>query len=276
MREIHRWLSAPDPSTNHNAASKKRRLQTGSWLIESQEFTHWKRVSASYLWLHGIPGCGKTILTSTIIQDIRHTCLDRPGSAYAYFYFNFNEDPRCDLMLRSLLMQLSKFSTDMSQHLETLHLSCRDGLQQPNMDSLMTILHEMIKAAGETFIVLDALDECGNRDELLDCLSAIDTWKLGSLHLLFTSRKEPDILDCISEFVTDDKILSIQNAPVNQDIRAYVRDRLQTNRKLRRWRQDLDIQQEVEATLMDKAGGMYDPIHASKAENARGEADPCI
>src|SRR2546423_6414390 len=82
LQKIHRWLAAPDPSSNHNAACGKRQLTTGSWFVGGSQFARWKAASDSMLWLYGIrmllrnkhysrsnfanlsqtAGCGKTIL----------------------------------------------------------------------------------------------------------------------------------------------------------------------------------------------------------------------
>jgi len=53
-RKIYQWLSPPDPSTNHNAACKKRQSKTGAWFIEGNQFAKWKWSSNSFLWLYGI------------------------------------------------------------------------------------------------------------------------------------------------------------------------------------------------------------------------------
>ena len=60
--EIHRWLSGPDPSTNHNRARRSRQEKTGSWFLESKTYAHWQE-QKSLLWLHGKAGCGKTVLS---------------------------------------------------------------------------------------------------------------------------------------------------------------------------------------------------------------------
>jgi hypothetical protein len=61
-----------------------------------------------FLWLYGIPGCGKTILSSTIIEDVLYHYHD-PTMAVIYFYFDFNdvEKQQYEKMLRSLITQLS-------------------------------------------------------------------------------------------------------------------------------------------------------------------------
>lgn len=43
------------------------------------------------MWLYGIPGCGKTILSSSIIQDTIQRSNDDPTNAVAFYYFDFNE-----------------------------------------------------------------------------------------------------------------------------------------------------------------------------------------
>jgi len=53
-RMINQWLSAPDPSVNHNAACKKRQPTTGTWFVDGDVFNNWKMGQCSFVWLHGI------------------------------------------------------------------------------------------------------------------------------------------------------------------------------------------------------------------------------
>ena len=61
--EILRWTS-PEPYNQHHEQIKKDVLPgTGKWLLSDPVFNKWKKESASsILWLHGIPGSGKTKL----------------------------------------------------------------------------------------------------------------------------------------------------------------------------------------------------------------------
>ena len=54
QQKIHLWLSAPDPSSNHNDARKKRQPTTGNWFIDGEKFKQWKHDMDSFIWLHGI------------------------------------------------------------------------------------------------------------------------------------------------------------------------------------------------------------------------------
>ncbi|KAJ4295113.1 hypothetical protein N0V90_007122 [Kalmusia sp. IMI 367209] len=108
--KIRQLLSAPDPFTNYQKALKQRQAGTGIWFLESYQFAKWKTEAASMLWLYGIPGCGKTPLSSTIFQSILDHCENAVGAVIAYFFFDFNDAQKQDpeLMLRSLIYQLSK------------------------------------------------------------------------------------------------------------------------------------------------------------------------
>ena len=60
--EVFRWLFRTDPFVDHNAARAKWEPETGKWFIDSGEYRQWKKQCDSWLWLHSIPGGGKTIL----------------------------------------------------------------------------------------------------------------------------------------------------------------------------------------------------------------------
>ena len=51
-QDLHRWLSPPDPSTNHNIACSTRHKGTADWFFEGSIFAEWKS-AGSLLWVHG-------------------------------------------------------------------------------------------------------------------------------------------------------------------------------------------------------------------------------
>ena len=53
LREtVHKWLSPPDPSTNHNIACDTHHKKTASWFFQGSIFREWKS-TGSLLWIHG-------------------------------------------------------------------------------------------------------------------------------------------------------------------------------------------------------------------------------
>lgn len=52
QRRFRRWLSAPDPWSNHNIARRAHHTGTATWFTEGNIFEEWKTTS-SMLWIHG-------------------------------------------------------------------------------------------------------------------------------------------------------------------------------------------------------------------------------
>ncbi|KAF2210281.1 hypothetical protein CERZMDRAFT_121889 [Cercospora zeae-maydis SCOH1-5] len=105
---IVEWLSSPDPWTNHQTARQLHEPLSGAWLLQSDLYQDWKNSSTRHLWMHGKPGCGKTVLCSTAIEDIKEHCQNCPNAGYAIFYFSFSETQKQQIthLLRSLIVQL--------------------------------------------------------------------------------------------------------------------------------------------------------------------------
>jgi ankyrin repeat protein len=260
--KIRKWLAAPDPSVNFQKALKLREPHTGQWLLESDLYREWKE-NASFIWLHGIPGCGKTILSSTLLENILGDATSDPGKAVAYFYFDFNDRRKQDpeLMVRSLISQLSQQCIRISSSLDELYSAYGNGQSQPSLDALLKVLQNLIKDSPRTYVIIDALDECNNCRELMNVIKDISTWHLLGLHVIFTSRRVGDIDSTLGYILDDKNILCIQTEAVNHDIRLFVRQRLSNEPSLRKWQTDSTLKQQIETSLMEKAHGMYTSTH---------------
>lgn len=181
-----------------------------------------------------------------------------PGKVTAYFFFDFNDTQKQDpeLMLRSLICQLSQQSIEIPADLDALFSSCDNGHRQPLVDALLEVTRKVVQEFPQVYIVLDALDECTHRVELMGMLETIAGWQLENLHLLATSRKERDIESSIEGFVDDQSRICLQSELVDEDIKRYVQQRLSDDKNLVKWTKDAVIKQEIENALMTGARGM--------------------
>ncbi|KAI1522072.1 hypothetical protein PtrSN002B_012259 [Pyrenophora tritici-repentis] len=107
------------------------------------------------------------------------------------------------------------------------------------------------------YIILDALDECSQRSELMDILETVAGWQLNNLHLLMTSRKERDIESSLESYVGEEDAVCLQRDVVDKDIQRYVQQRLRVDKGLAKWNKDATIRQEIEEALMHGARGMF-------------------
>jgi hypothetical protein len=259
LSKIGSWLSAPDPSVNYHKAHKQRQAETGLWLLQSEKLKEWREGAASQLWLHGIPGCGKTILSSTIIEHLQQHCNDDSHEVTVYFYFDFNDAQKQDseLMLRSLLFQLLQRAVIIPEGVDRLFSSCGSGKQRPSLHALLEVAPQVMRQFTHVYIVLDALDECAQRFELMEMLETVAGWQLDIVHLLMTSRKERDIEMSLKTYVKEDDTVCLQRDVVDEDILRYVQQRLQDDKSLAKWNKDAGIKQEIETALMCGARGMF-------------------
>lgn len=102
--EILNWLSPGSFSVMHAALQAKHVPKTGSWFLEDDTFKAWTLSTVSPLLLcHGIPGSGKSMLGSIVIEHL--SLHGQENVAVLYLYFDYidhqNNTPRH--ILRSLL-----------------------------------------------------------------------------------------------------------------------------------------------------------------------------
>ncbi|KAH9963654.1 hypothetical protein BJV74DRAFT_799719 [Russula compacta] len=254
--------SPPDPSVNYNTASDAHHEGTALWFTQSNAFKNWKQ-SGSFLWIHGKPGSGKSVLSSSIIQDIKD--ISNGESAHiAYFFFDFKDTGKQDLraLLSSLLIQLSHQSNSFCDVLLRYHSAHQSGSQQPNDRTLTQCLEDILKVQGQTpiYLIIDALDECPNtgmpshRDKVLVLVEKLVQLKLPNLHLCVTSRPEVDIRRSL-EPLTSNRISLHDETGQKEDILEFVRSVVNSDKNMRRWRDD-DKETVIE-TLSERADGMF-------------------
>ncbi|KAL9607615.1 MAG: hypothetical protein Q9167_007486 [Letrouitia subvulpina] len=250
--KISRWLSAPDPSSNYHTAREKQQATTGDWFIEGIEFANWKIRASSFLWLHGIR---KAPVLSTIVHNMIDYCASNQDSHVIYFFFDFNdvEKQKSENLIRSLITQFLFKSPDVPEFLNMLFSQSQSGSQQPSLGALISALRQLLDCRHDIFLILDALDECSDREELLDLIKTITDWRLENVHILATSRKEADISEMIDTLYTSQ--IPIQNESVNADIQTYILERLKGDQKLKKWPER--VQSEIKKTLMEGAHGMF-------------------
>ncbi|KAF2667457.1 hypothetical protein BT63DRAFT_292722 [Microthyrium microscopicum] len=257
MERIRRWVKGPDPHINYQSALNQRLDKTGSWFLEGNEYQNWKAQDKSLLWVNGIPGSGKSVLSASIIEDVQQS---RPGLALAFFYFSFNDPEKqlFDSFCRSIFQQLTRQALIIPKPIKELFRSCTSGRRTPTVYELVKVLGDLVGAFPGCYLIVDALDESSEPDNVLRLLK--DLWSrenIPHLHILMTSRKERDIELSLSGFVADEDCVSLQTKSVDEDIRRYVQYCWDHDPKFKKWRKNSELKAQVEKSLMLKASGMF-------------------
>ena len=113
-------------------------------------------------------------------------------------------------------------------------------------------LKDIVKGFERVYVILDALDECEDREQFLGLIEEIRDWKVGKLNMLATGRAERDIEDGIGPHVS--ARINLHSWQVNADIQTHIRERLENDPKLKKW--SAKVHGEIEAVLMEGAHGM--------------------
>ncbi|KAJ9413682.1 hypothetical protein QL093DRAFT_2487593 [Fusarium oxysporum] len=249
--QIERWLSPPDYSTNANLARKRRHPGTGTWLLNSPAFQEWKLGSRRHLWFYGLAGCGKTILSTTILDHLLQTNTHTTLA----FFFDFS-DPRkqkLEDLLRSLADQLYHTGNEAARRLDSLFTSHDDGRRQPDTGALSACVDTMIQIAGKVFIIIDALDECTKREELLHWIRGLAS---SNAQLLVTGRPEAEFQGEIPRSFDERNCVLLDKQAVNTDIRSYVNATLEQKRDFVDKKLSQGTLDEIRDKVGDGADGM--------------------
>ncbi|EXL75562.1 hypothetical protein FOPG_09409 [Fusarium oxysporum f. sp. conglutinans race 2 54008] len=250
--KIERWLSPPDYSTNANLARKLRHPGTGAWLLNSPAFQEWKLGTRQHLWLYGLAGCGKTILSTTILDHLlqihNHTTLA--------FFFDFSDPGKQKLenLLRSLAAQLYHSGNEAARRLDSLFASHDDGRRQPDTNALSACVDGMIQTAGKVFIIIDALDECTKREELMHWIRGLAS---SNGQLLVTGRPEVEFQGEIPRLLNERNCVLLDKKAVNADIRSYVEATLEQKPDFVGKKLSQGILDEIRDKIGDGADGMF-------------------
>lgn len=172
----------------------------------------------------------------------------------AYYYFDFGEaDNRTlDSFVRSLIVQFTVNLPDIPQDLSTLYTTSRDKKQEPPLESLKGVLHSILTKSAKGIIVVDALDECSDPEELVQFIGEMKSWEIANFRQLVVSRQHFEGTDALEEL--QPVHVAIQDDVANNDIKMFVQEILKKDLKLKRW--PVKVKNEIEIALVSKSSGM--------------------
>ena len=236
------WLSSVDPSRNYNQAIKDREKDTGQWFLDLDDFVNWLN-TPGFIWIYGIPGSGKTVLSSTIIETVRAVCEVCPDRRIAMFYFDFQEAEKQEMkpFVRSLLRQLLAAESVVPEFVVKMHKTFKNSGQSPSVQDLESALVRVLEVSSkETYIILDTIDvfpqrsKSSKRRELLKFLQNMAKNHNSKLHILAASRDETDIREVFQTI--SGHFICLKAAKIDYDILKYVKSCLVDGRSLPQFR----------------------------------------
>jgi len=186
----------------------------------------------------------------------RH-CETNGSSAFAYFFFDGKDGQKgsqtVESLIRSLIRQFSTAYGGVPAVLTKLYHSCHDGGAQPSVESLQATLLLILEAFSDVYIILDALDECAERKDVLKWIKQTTFWRKRKLHLLATSRPEEEIAKHLR--LLDPDYVYIKQDLVSRDIERYINNILYDEGSFEQWEDEMKAN--IKNTVLEGAKGMY-------------------
>ncbi|OBT70089.1 hypothetical protein VE03_00429 [Pseudogymnoascus sp. 23342-1-I1] len=228
----------------------------GLWLLENTKVKAWldpTDANANLLWLKGIPGAGKTILTSRLIAVMRE--MDRHD--VVFFYCKDEDKLRNSLaaILKGLISQLLTINPGVLSYLYDECAKSREVTIE-SLTALKLLITIAVDCGEPLWLIVDGLDECEQKET-----RKILTWMLpllksgdgpSNLRLLIVSRDEGDIGARLSKAPG----ITLHNLEAHSnEIRVY------TSRKLMKIQKKFQLSKEEAKELGDRinsgAKGMF-------------------
>ena len=251
-----RWLSPVNPVAKLQAFRRDRQGGTGNWLFDLPEMSQWLDNSKEALWIYGIPGAGKTTLSTLVVDEVLYRKRSKSvGTAYFYVRHDDTESHKPWHVLGSLISQLARQNSTALAHVMEIYthaLTNGSLTSASDSDDLDNLLYQVAESFEYIYIMIDGLDECGplfdsNRRRLIHTLSELHHIGESSVNTIIFSRDEHDIRMQLS--ATGFRNVSI--AATSADLRLF------TNA----WLPSLEIQSEmlkieIVDSLVEQAKGM--------------------
>ncbi|KAF2733239.1 hypothetical protein EJ04DRAFT_565274 [Polyplosphaeria fusca] len=266
--KILSWVS-PLPHRDHHAVAAAGRTEgTGDWLLNRDEYLKWETSDDSMiLWLHGIPGSGKTKLVSHVIDiwSERETEFTR----LAYFYCRQDEESRRKGLniLQSFVKQLAS-NSEATRQTSKLHKGLTDLYEEKEQSGFASAalttneaircLQDLLGSYTQTILILDALDECQEADRafLVDTFDDLAR-RSTCVKILISSRRSDDIVRWLKRKAN----VGIEARDNQNDIRLFIQSKLkmevERRRRLRIRAISQDLIDEVTAVIFERSKGMF-------------------
>ncbi|CAG8960929.1 hypothetical protein HYFRA_00002467 [Hymenoscyphus fraxineus] len=271
-KEILNWMSNIEkvPYLKHHKENKREVLAgTGNWLLEEAIFKRWKDDSASsLLWLHGIPGSGKSKLTSLVIEEAMKTASKGLMPRPIYFYCSRNpaEPLRSDsnAILGSITRQLSSLNATSDLFPPAVEKYKEEEAQGGTSSSLdvtdsCDLISQLLDLYPSAVIIIDALDECTGQARL-DLLQFVKNTLNNSSCLVkffISSREDEEIVHQLNAFPNVDISSTKNQADIESFVESETRKLVKQGALLRNMQQKEGFEAEIIKQISEDAAGMF-------------------
>ncbi|KAH6890136.1 ankyrin repeat-containing domain protein [Coprinopsis sp. MPI-PUGE-AT-0042] len=249
--QVLRSFGLPNFRTIQQDTLEKAMDGTCVWLTEGEMLRIWIE-KGKILWGTGIPGAGKTVLASILINHVgKLEEVTGGATCVAYVYIRYGEQLSIRDILQSFVTQIVERHADVAHLAVPLYSRHQREGTRPSSRELVALLSAIITSGKTMFFVLDALDELltDDRGTLINFLSSLDA------KVFITSRP----LQPLERHFPQAQVFEIAAQP--SDIALFIKDAIRRNPNVLDLFQESDLETLIIPTICRKSGGMF--LHAA-------------
>ncbi|EKJ74395.1 hypothetical protein FPSE_05466 [Fusarium pseudograminearum CS3096] len=257
-KKLLQALRSTDPrhdKTNIEQTNNDLLKEAYIWILENPEFLAWRQGTGEcrLLWIRGDPGKGKTMLLCGIIDELRPSTRlgneDSPISLSFFFCQATNSELNSSTaVLRGLIYLLVDQQPHLLCHLQAnIHWDSRVAIET----LFRTIVADT--ALGETYMIVDALDECL---EDLEFLLRIICDTVSRIKWIVSSRNRREVAEGLAKSSSKLAIsLELNQASVSQAVRHFINHRTDILTKKKELTKNEE--QDIKMHLTENAHGTF-------------------
>ncbi|KAB8291562.1 hypothetical protein EYC80_006363 [Monilinia laxa] len=277
QKRIIAQMATIDYGNKHRRMQKIRHQGTGKWLVDTHEYKSWRDCEKSCaMSFYGIPGSGKSVLISSLIDG--SSSIPKVNTAVAYYYFDYADKRTLSpsslfgCVAQQLLRSLKQIPDNL---MEALEAEYPDGAGCPGVDQTIALLVKIIDEFPTVAIFIDGLDELPEADRKLtfSSLRNLLTTVVSLTRLFVSSREDTSYLFPTSPIVKRYK-LHVQPNSIAPDIDSYIQhsiEELISTGDLVLG--DLELKNVIFITLKNGAQGMFLWVKFQLEDLCRMETD---
>ncbi|UNI15346.1 hypothetical protein JDV02_001886 [Purpureocillium takamizusanense] len=256
-----RHLYVTDPREDKKRIQEaKGRLLKGcyGWILDHADFQRFREDSQSrLLWIKGDPGKGKTMLLCGIIDELEK----RTNNLLSYFFCQATETQLSDAVsvLRGLIYLLIDRQRSLISYVRSKHDVTGEKLFQGSnvWFSLVEILREMLQdpTLKDAILIVDALDECTERAQLLDFIIQSSTFP-SHIKWIIASRNWLDIEEKLDSAEQKVRLqLELNKDSISKAVDTYIGHKVEELAGLKNY--DSETKETVRRHLAANADGTF-------------------
>ncbi|KEF53021.1 uncharacterized protein A1O9_10929 [Exophiala aquamarina CBS 119918] len=248
IRSICEWFSPLNFWNQQQDVFDRYHDGTGTWFLQDQIFLDWLNGTMKVLWCPGIPGSGKTVISSVVVDLLRKRRSQDKTIGVTCIYLQYKEKHSITTLISNLIKQLLQQCRFLPEPIRSVFVGHQDHGTRPGRKECFEVLNRLLNEFSKVFLVIDGLDEASEDITTNFIKPVLD---MLALHVVVFSRYLPYIERL---FLESPRLDIWANS---EDLERYFEGRVQENADFATLINEANLHQGILTAIIRKSHGMF-------------------